>query len=356
MAKKVESALRIKINRVLHILKSELKKLYFYFVLMLQRIFTVIKNFPSWIVARPAAVKQWIDNDRKKKKYRSFKLQKKIKPEPRYIPKISELIKDTFKFLYTNKSIFFSIIFVHGLLYFSIIRSPITTDFSQIQNSVQSVFGDSGGLQSTSATVGAVISASGGAQANSTTATIAVLMMSLVYIWAIRQLHAGKVIKARDAYYQGLTSVASSALVLFVASLQLIPFAITAFVYSTARTSGIFASGYEDLAFFVLTIFTALLSFYWITSTVIGLYIVTLPGMYPLHALRASKKLVQFQRLTVFRRILALPIIIGLFYLLILLLIIKLFSSQVFFIMELLQLLLLPFIHTYLYKLYRALI
>lgn len=314
------------------------------------------KKIPDWFKYRSQAITALLKNDRKKKKYRSFRLQKKIKPEARYLPPPLKLLKESLKFLYTFKRIFFVIILIHGILYVTVIRSPITTNISTIQDSIKSAFGDTRSVSGTVATLGAVVGATGNTQVNSTITAISVLLMSLVYIWAIRQLHAGKLIKARDAYYQGMTSIVPSALILIVISLQLIPFAVASFVYTTARAGGLFASGFEDLSFFIITLLAGLLSFYWMTSTIIALYVVTLPGMYPFQALRAAKKLVQFQRTVVFKRVLALPILLGLAYLALLLLVIRVVSSQVFIIVELLQLLILPLIHTYLYKLYRALI
>lgn len=104
----------------------------------------------------------------------------------------------------------------------------------------------------------------------------------------------------------------------------------------------------------MIALFVTLLSFYWLTSTVIALYIVTIPGMWPLKALKAAKQAIKFQRLTVFRRVIALPIIVGVLYTLLLLLIIRLAPGQTFVAVEILQLALLPIIHTYLFKLYRA--
>ena len=325
----------------------------------LLRTTSAMKRVPGWIKARPQAIKTWLKQGRKKKKYRSFRLQKKLRPEPRYIPPSGRLLKDSLRFIWSNKKAFLSIIAVHAVLYTVIIRSPITTNIDTIQSTVNSVLGE-GGEKTTKgvvATLGSVLSAPTTAgQSQSTTVAVSVLLMSLVYIWAIRELHAKKQIKARDAYYSGLSPLLSSVMVLIVASLQLIPFAAAAFLYTTARTSSLFVSGFEDLTFFIAAVLVGILSLYWMTSTIIAAYIITLPGMYPSQALRSAKKLVQFQRFAVFKRIFSLPIILGVSYLGLLVLVIRFASSQVFFVVELLQLIVLPLIHVYLYKLYRSLI
>ncbi len=315
-----------------------------------------IQAVPTWFKQRPAAVTSWKKADKKKKKYRSFRLQKKIKPEPRYIPSSIKLLKESFQFISRHKRIFLTMIAIHGLIYVAIVRSPVATDIQTIQDSVETVIGSKTSLESNLATLGAVVGSTGTSQNSAATASIAVIVISLVYIWAIRQLHSAKTITARDAFYQGPTPLLSSLVVLVIATLQLIPFAVASFVYSTARSNSLFVSGFEDLAFFFVTLLISLLSFYWLTSTVIALYIVTLPGMYPLAALKAAKKLVHFQRAVVFRRMLTLPIILSLLYFAVLLGIIRFFPNQTFIIVEVVQLFILPLVHVYFYKLYRALI
>lgn len=319
----------------------------------------MVQGIPAWIVGIPAALQQWRVSTRKKKQYRSFRLQKKIKPEPRPIPSIVELLKSTLQFIWQHKKILGTMVLVHAFLYIALLRAPLVTDMSEVIEAVNAGFENDNAqktIEGTVATLGTVLSVSGESQANPAVVTLVTIGMSLIYIWAIRELHTQKKIKARDAYYQGLAPLLSTALLLLVASIQLIPFVVTAFVYATARTSGLFASGFEDLAVFLVTAGMGLLSLYWVTATVIGLYVVTLPGMYPRQALRSAKKLVQFQRLTVFKKILALPFVIGIFYFTVLLFVVRLIPAQSFVAVEVLQLIILPFAHIYLYKLYRALI
>lgn len=314
-----------------------------------------ILGIPAWIKARPQAFKDWRTADKKKKKYRSFKLQKRIKPEPRYIPPSATLFRQSLAFLWSHKKVISFMLVIHAGVYFLLVRNPATADIGLIQEAVETTLGagSTTSVEGIMATFGAVLGSAGTPQ-NTTVATILVLFVSLAYIWAIRQLHNGAVIKARDGYYQGMAGLVPVVLLLIVLSIQLIPFAAAGFVYSAARAGGLFASGIEDMSIFVIALLIGLLSFYWLTSTVIALYIATLPGMYPLHALRAAKKLVQFQRFKIFRRILGLGIILGLLYAAILLIIIRFWPQYVFISTELLPILVVPFVHTYLYKLYKA--
>lgn len=324
----------------------------------LHRVRNFISGIPVWVKSRPQAFRDWRAADKKKKKYRSFRLQKKIKPEVKFLPSSVALFKASLKFLWQQKKVLFSILFIYGIVYIFIIRSSQSANITSLQDSVREAFGgDTSSLSANVATVGAVLGVSGGVQANNATVTTVLTFgMSLIYIWAIRKLHAGTEIKARDAYYQGLAPIVPVLLLLIILSLQLLPLAITSFVYTTARTGGIFASGVEDLGFFIFTVFCGLLSLYLMTSTIIALYIVTLPGMRPIHALRSAKKLVQFQRLNIFKRIIALPIVLGLLYLGILFAIVRFVPLYAFAFTEAFPIIILPLVHTYLYKLYRSLI
>jgi hypothetical protein len=318
-----------------------------------------LKALPKRIRTLPGAFRQNWRSDKLKKKYRSFRLQKRIKPEPRAIPSTGYLFKQSFTFMWRWRTVFLAMMVIHAVIYFVLVQGPVPENgIETIRESVETILGQGANstLRGNLTTLGAVLSTSENNGQNSILASFIIILLSLVYIWGIRQLSNNKKIAARDAYYQGPTTLLPALLVLCVISLQLLPFAIASFIYSVAKNGQIFVSGAEDLSFFLVTFLVGLLSFYWVTSSVIALYIVTLPGMYPMQALKAAKKLVQFRRLAVFRRILALPIVLGLLYFTSLLLIIRFMPNQTYLALAVFQVILLPFIHVYLYKLYRALI
>jgi hypothetical protein len=99
-----------------------------------------------------------------------------------------------------------------------------------------------------------------------------------------------------------------------------------------------------------------LFSLYMLTSSMIALYIVTLPDMRPMMALKNARKLVLHHRLIVARRLFVLPIFLILLGALILIPLIQwveFLVQPVFFAATLATLLI---VHTYLYKLYRSLL
>ena len=316
-----------------------------------------ILSFANKIKHLPEYLKKWHLDDAKKKKYRSFRLQKRIKPERLNVPDVRELFKLTLSFLWKNKKLFFGIMAVYSIIYLMLIRAPFMTDSKTIINTVSQVFGEneSASFRGNVATLSAVLSTSSTGE-NAISVSIATLLMSLVYVWTIRQISSKKKVRIRDAYYQSMTPLLSFIMVLLVISIQLIPLGVSSFVYTTARGNNLFISGVEDLTFFIVTLLLGLLSLYWITTSIIALYVVSLPGIYPIQALVIARKLTKFQKFAVFKRIISLTVVLGISYIALLLLVIRFAPDYILYITEGLKIAVLPFIHVYLYKLYRALI
>ena len=87
-----------------------------------------------------------------------------------------------------------------------------------------------------------------------------------------------------------------------------------------------------------------------------ALYVATLPGIYPLSALTIARKITKFKKFTVFKRIISMALVVGVFYIALLMFIIRFAPNAVLFVTEGFKIAILPFVHVYLYKLYRSLI
>lgn len=135
-------------------------------------------------------------------------------------------------------------------------------------------------------------------------AAILGILVWLTTVWLLRAVLAGRKLKLRDAIYNSGAPIFSTFLVGLVLLIQLIPFAIALFAYAAAQNTGIFQSGVEAMAFWAVLGSLTLLSIYWGVSTVIALVIVTLPGMYPMEALRVAGDLVVGRRLRIMLRVL----------------------------------------------------
>jgi hypothetical protein len=178
----------------------------------------------------------------------------------------------------------------------------------------------------------------------------------LAIIWALRQVLAGSTLRIRDAYYRGMYPLIPFILVLLLVGLQLLPLLIGSSLYSLVITNGIAVHAIEKIFWGLLFAGLALLSFYLISSSLIALYIVTLPDMTPLKALRSARELVRGQRWAVMRKILALPIILIIVAALIMLPIILLLTSLAQWIFFLLTMFAIAAINIYMYSLYRELL
>ncbi|MDL2363193.1 MAG: hypothetical protein QFB86_02305, partial [Patescibacteria group bacterium] len=182
------------------------------------------------------------------------------------------------------------------------------------------------------------------------------LIMSLAIIWSLRQLLAGNEIRVRDAFYKGMYPLIPYLLVLIVVGLQLIPLVIGSTVYSAVITNGIAVHLIEKVLWAVFFIACASLTLYWLASSLMALYIATLPEMTPLLALRSARDLVRNRRLAVLRKMTFLPLLFLVTSALIMVPIIIVaapIAQVVFFILSMLSLIV---IHAYLYLLYRDLL
>jgi hypothetical protein len=99
-----------------------------------------------------------------------------------------------------------------------------------------------------------------------------------------------------------------------------------------------------------------LLSLYLICSSIIALYVASLPNMTPLAALRSARQLVQFKRWAILRKILFLPVVLVLGAAIILIPIIILYTPAAPWAFLVLSMFILPIVHSYLYALYRSLL
>lgn len=292
--------------------------------------------------------------------YKSFKLQKKIKnPQPKLSSSWS-LVKSTFKTISNNKKFFVLIILTYAICYYVFVRSSSSiVDVVNLKETYRSILGQTGGLASNLALFGVLV----GSGATSTgTAGMYQVIMSLVFslalIFGLRQINSDSKEKPsyKKSFYEGMGPIIPFILVLFVVGLQLLPLSIGSSLYATVVTGGIAVTTLEKVLWLTMLILLSLLTLYMITSSIFALYIVTLPEMTPIKALRSARDLVRYRRWTVMRKVIALPIFLLLIFGLIVIPFIAFmprFAEIIFF---LLTLCILPFVHTYVYGLYRKLL
>lgn len=295
----------------------------------------------------------------KQPKYKSFRLHKRIKHPGNALPSAWNILKTSTRHLLQHKKLFFGIALVYLLLTLVLVRGFVfSTDLSATKEAVQEVLqGTSGQLLGALSVYSLLLSSNtASTQAASVYQMIFVVLTSLVVIWALRQTHAKQQITVKDAYYRSSYPLVPFVLVLCVLGLQMLPFMAGAFLYNATVASGLAVTGIEIILWTFLAFLLALWTAYMITATAFALYIITLPDMTPLRALKSAKTLVQFRRWTIMRKVLFLPFITVIIGVVVLLPVIMFLTPASEILFLLLSAMAVPFGHSYMYSLYRELL
>ena len=182
------------------------------------------------------------------------------------------------------------------------------------------------------------------------------LICSLAVIWSLRQVYTGASSSIRDAFYRGMYPLVPFILVLMVITLQLLPLLAGSTLYSIVVSNGIAVNLIEQLIFGVIYVVLAGFTVYWLTASVIALYVVTLPEMTPIKAVRSARELVKGRRWLVLRKMLFLPVLLVIIEAVILIPIIIVYAPAAKYVYFILTMFGLVAIHSYIYALYRELL
>ena len=217
------------------------------------------------------------------------------------------------KVLWDNKKTFLWLMAVYALLTVSVVNLASESLYSELRTTLNDTtsdifkgfFGEIG--KSGLLLLGGVSGSFNEAPTDSQSQTymlVGGLLLWLTTVWLLRAIMAGAKPKMRDGLYNAGAPIIPTIFVGFVAILQMIPIAVVLYGYSAAVGSGLLEGGVEAMLFWSAAIMLALLSAYWLTSTFIAMVVVTLPGMYPLQALRTAGDLVIGRRIRILLRLL----------------------------------------------------
>jgi hypothetical protein len=298
----------------------------------------------------------------KQSEYRSFRLNKRIKQPKPPIKGAFRLFAQSIHTLRGSWKLIGGIVLVYLILTMVLVKGfGVSSNIGQLKNTIEGVFHGGAGQISEGLTLFSVLLSN----VNSTTSDVAgayqsmlLIIISLALIWALRQsLGSDKQKpKVRTAFYQGMYPLIPFLVVLVVIGLQLIPLLIANFLYATVITGGLAVTAIEKGLWVVMLGLLGLLSLYMITSSIFGLYIVTLPDVTPLQALRSARDLVRHRRWLIMRKVLFLPValLVSAAVLIIPLIIVApAVAEWLFFVLSMLAL---AIVHSYLYNLYRELL
>jgi hypothetical protein len=297
---------------------------------------------------------------RQKPKYKSFRLHKRIKHPQAKIPSWWHLLRKSFALIKANKKAVLIFVVVYALLNLFLVRGLTSTvDIEGVKESLTSIVGEeSSGFASGFTAFGLLVDAStkGSGEIAQVYQTFLLIFASLALIWLYRQQQAGNKVTMKMAFYRGMYPLIPFCLVLIVISLQMIPALIGNFLYTTVISNGLVVGALEQIAWLLLFCSTLLLSLYMIASSSMALYIVTLPEMTPMIALRQARELVRHRRFAVILRMIAIILVIfALLFVIVLpvIFIAPALAEWMFFIITVLGI---PLVHGYMFSLYRELL
>ncbi len=281
-------------------------------------------------------------------------------PQRTPLPKARYIVVEAVHLIIKNWKVFGGIALFYGacnVLFVSGLYDP--TNLSEFKDSLSGVFtGTFGQVQTitTSFLVLVTTSNSTATESSGLYQTMLLLIGSLAIIWALRQVTAGNRIRIRDAFYRGMYPLVPFFLVLIVLSLQLIPAVIGGFLYATAVNNGIANDIGQKAVFALVFAGLTLWTLRMVTGAIFALYIVTLPDMTPLKALRSARDLVYKRRLLIWRKLIFLPVVLLVSAALIELPLILFLTPLAYWVFFLFSTVAVVFFHGFLYTLYRKLL
>ncbi|CAN5631214.1 hypothetical protein BH23PAT2_BH23PAT2_04080 [soil metagenome] len=294
------------------------------------------------------------------RRYASFRLQKRVK-HPGNLAKTRRILSSAHRHVWQHKRLFFGIVLVYAILTVVLVSGfGLVSELEDIRAIIDELIeGQFGQIASGAAVLSLLISntVSAPTEVASLYQTILFVLVSLAIIWSLRQTYAKESPALRDAFYLGMYPVIPFIFVLVIIGLQLVPFAIGSWLFTTVTTGGLAVTFVEQLLWLTLFFLLTVLSLYMISSSLFALYIVTLPDMRPMQALKSARELVRFRRWTVLRKVLFLPFALSIIGLIVLLPM-AIFTVPIAIVVTILlySLLCVLYAHAYMYELYRELL
>lgn len=295
-----------------------------------------------------------------KPKYNSFKLQKRITQTGPLLPSAYMLFKQALGVLKHNWKVFLGITLWYGLINIILVQSLSSgINVDQTRNSFEGMLGGSLGHVAAGAASFVYLLGASGNSAGSLAGSyqlIWIIITSLAFIWTLRQAYNGTKVRIRDGFYRGMYPLIPFVFILIIIAVQLSPMIIGGSLFSSSASTGLASSFVDTFVWSAIFLFLTTFSLYLISASLFAVYIVSLPDMAPLAALRSAKQLVANRRWTVMRKILFLPFALLILGALIVVPFILLLPAVASWLLFLLLMICIPVMHSYLYALYRALL
>jgi hypothetical protein len=276
------------------------------------------------------------------------------------LPSVWRVTKLSALLLWRHKKLFIGVIAIYGLLNMLFVQGYAnSTDITNWHNSLDKTLHGNLASIGSGVSIFAVMvgsSSNGSTSASGAYQVILLLIVSLALIWSLRQVAGGTAVRIRDAYYRGMFPLVPFVLVLVVVGLELLPAVIGGVLFTEVMANGIASSGLEKIVWSSIFIGSIGITLFLIVSSIFALYIVTLPDMTPLKALRSARELVRYRRWTLLVKLLYVPIVLLVAISVILAPVVLFVTSATQVVFFAVSLVAFAALHAYLYTLYKEML
>lgn len=258
-----------------------------------------------------ARIKGRFDSFMKRRPHRSFRLtRRRDAVRSLELPGNIAFTHEVNKTLWQYRKIFLLLTAIYLLLYGVLVGVQSQDTFTQLSQGLSEVGaeisgGEWGAVDQAGALLVSIATAGIGSETTEAQQIFAVFMFLLVWlttVWLLRNLLAGHKVKLRDGLYNAGAPIVSTMLVLLLIVVQLLPVVSAVIGLSAASVSGLLESGAVAMFFWIAASLLGVLSLYWITSSLLAMIIVTIPGVYPYRAVRTAGDLVLGRRIRILLR------------------------------------------------------
>jgi hypothetical protein len=312
------------------------------------------KSNPTAKTIPKTAVKSVAPRQLKTPTYRAFRLQKKIsKPQTVKIPGSFKILRKSFKVLTDNWKLFLGITVVYAILNLILVQGFFGGDLATTKaNAENAITGQWSKLAGGISGLSYLFGNAGNTPETGVFRFALVVIGSLAVIWALRQVLAGQKQRIRDSFYSGMYPLIPFILILIVISLEIAPLALGMYLFNlTGATNGV-----EITLWALILGLLSALTLYLLSSSIFALYIVCLPNMPPVKALRTAVSLVRHRRFFVLRRLLFYPLFVTITVALVMVPLIIFLTPLAVAVFFVILMLILPLSHSYVYSVYRELL
>ena len=184
------------------------------------------------------------------------------------------------------------------------------------------------------------------------------LVLWLTTIFLVRQIMAKNKVSLRDGLYNAMTPLISTFVIFAVVVVECIPIFLFIIAYSAAIETGFLAAPFYALLFWGFAGLMFIISGYLLSSSLIALLAVTVPGVYPFRALVMATDLMRGRKMKFVLRLLVLVLVLAVIFAAIILPLsaLKVLPEVISVIIEFLACFGVIYAATYLYIYYRSLL